>query len=505
MTGALIATLPLGSDVAAAWNAGVLSSAGDRLYVVTQKPIPAQPFPYLTPTTGSVLVVDPRSMTVTWRYEPAGRWPQAVFEASATRRLYVFDTAYSPYSGFQSPQVHVLNLDTNAVVQTVDGNPGFQAIRPDGQRAFGPGAAGTNTLVTWDLASITQVASTPLAAEPRRVVTTPPGASACTYRVDTRQSSWPTTGGSRTIGLTTSCAWEASSSASWTRLSAASGTGNASLTLTVDDNFTTTNRSATLTIAGQPVTVTQASFSAVAAFGTFETPVDNALGVSGSVAVTGWALDDIGVTRVRIYRDATASEPAGFVYLGDATFVEGARPDVQAAYPTLPWSSRAGWGLLVLTNMLPAGGNGTYRLTAYADDVEGHTTALGTRTFTADNAGALVPFGAIDTPAQGETVSGTIVNFGWALTPQPQQIRTDGSTIDVVIDNVVAGHPTYNNFRADIAALFPGYANTNGAIGYFVIDTTQYANGLHTLAWVVRDNAGNAAGIGSRFFTISNP
>ena len=56
-----------------------------------------------------------------------------------------------------------------------------------------------------------------------------------------------------------------------------------------------------------------------------------------------------------------------------------------------------------------------------------------------------------------------------------------------------------------IAALFPGYANTNGAVGYFVLDTTTLTNGVHTIAWVVRDSAGNASGIGSRYFTVVNP
>jgi hypothetical protein len=74
-----------------------------------------------------------------------------------------------------------------------------------------------------------------------------------------------------------------------------------------------------------------------------------------------------------------------------------------------------------------------------------------------------------------------------------------------VIDGLVVGHPVYNNFRPDIAALFPGYQNTNGAVGYFTIDTSPYTNGVHTLAWVVRDQAGNAAGIGSRYVTIQNP
>ena len=103
-------------------------------------------------------------------------------------------------------------------------------------------------------------------------------------------------------------------------------------------------------------------------------------------------------------------------------------------------------------------------------------------------------------------MSGTIVNFGWALSPT--LIPTDGSTIAVYIDNVFVGRPVYNGVRSDIATLFPGYPNTsdgNGAIGYFEIDTTQYANGVHTIAWVVIDGAGLARGIGSRYFTIANP
>ena len=54
-----------------------------------------------------------------------------------------------------------------------------------------------------------------------------------------------------------------------------------------------------------------------------------------------------------------------------------------------------------------------------------------TRTITCDNANAVKPFGAIDTPDQGGTVSGTTyTNFGWALTPQPNMIPTDGSSAE---------------------------------------------------------------------------
>ena len=124
---------------------------------------------------------------------------------------------------------------------------------------------------------------------------------------------------------------------------------------------------------------------------------------------------------------------------------------------------------------------------------------------TCNNAQATRPFGAIDTPAQGGIASGAnYVNFGWALTQMPKTIPFDGSTFSVFVDGSSLGSVTYNNFRADIANLFPGYNNTNGAVGYRVIDTTQLADGLHTISWVVTDNQGSSEGIGSRYFTVSN-
>jgi hypothetical protein len=66
------------------------------------------------------------------------------------------------------------------------------------------------------------------------------------------------------------------------------------------------------------------------------------------------------------------------------------------------------------------------------------------------------------------------------------------------------GNPAYNRYREDIAALFPGYNNSHGAVGLFYLDTTQYDDGVHTIAWTVEDDAGNSDGIGSRYFTIQN-
>jgi hypothetical protein len=227
--------------------------------------------------------------------------------------------------------------------------------------------------------------------------------------------------------------------------------------------------------------------------------------VTGSIPVTGWVLDDIQVSNVKIYRAPVAGEGTGMVYIGNAVLVDGARPDVEAAYPDYPLNYRAGWGYMLLTYGLPNQGSGTYTLYAEAVDAEGKTYALGSKTIISDNTDAVKPFGAIDTPAQGGIASGeSYANFGWVLTPQPDTIPVDGSTITVWVDGVPLGNPVYNQYRSDIAGLFPGYNNSDGAGGQFYLDTTPYTNGVHTIAWTAADDAGNAEGIGSRYFTVQN-
>ena len=244
--------------------------------------------------------------------------------------------------------------------------------------------------------------------------------------------------------------------------------------------------------------------------GYFDTPANGTANVAGAIPVTGWAIDDVGISRIDIYRDPVAGE-AGIVLLGSASIIAGSRPDVENLYPNLPLNYRTGWGFMVLTNMLPdrtngraVGGNGAFRLHAYAIDAEARAVYLGAKNISINNSTSVKPFGTIDTPAQGATISGSAYTvFGWALSPRGT-IPTNGSTITVYVDGVGRGNPVYNNTRSDIATLFPGYANSNGAIGYYVLNTTALSNGTHTIAWTVRDNLGNTEGIGSRFFTVQN-
>lgn len=305
--------------------------------------------------------------------------------------------------------------------------------------------------------------------------------------------------------------WTVSDNVPWLSCSPVSGAGGGIVTVSADaSEMSAGSYSGTVSVvssdaANSPQTIGVSltvynSGSSASPFGDFATPTNGAE-VSSSIPVSGWVLDDIGVESVKIYRTSGSAS----VYIGDAVFVEGARPDVESAYPTYPENYKAGWGYMMLTNFLPNQGNGTFTIYAEAVDREGNRTGLGSKTITCDNANAVKPFGAIDTPLQGGTASGsTFINWGWVLTPQPNFVPADGSTINIYVDGVNIGNPTYNIYREDIATFFPGYANSSGAVGYFYLDTTGYANGVHIIQWTATDSGGNTDGIGSRFFMIQN-
>ena len=184
-------------------------------------------------------------------------------------------------------------------------------------------------------------------------------------------------------------------------------------------------------------------------------------GVDGSVAVTGWALDDNGVTKVQILRAPVAGEAPGTpVYIGDASRVPGARPDIAAKYPTAAQKDRAGWGYLLLSLFLPNLGQGTFR------SMPTQTMATGIRLARHQDDYLcqlhFYPSVRRDRYAgQGEVVSGVVNNFGWVLAPKGQPTtgrRADpagGGTVRVVIDGVPVGSPTGWTSRSDLTSLFP--------------------------------------------------
>jgi hypothetical protein len=328
--------------------------------------------------------------------------------------------------------------------------------------------------------------------------------------------------------------WTATPSQPWIQVSPASGSGSGTLTISVAfvPGLSPT-QSGTVTLAltnagntVSPITVTLNSIqygTSQPPFGSFDTPANGTSGVVGSIPVTGWALDDVEVMKVTICRDAvnngTVNETAPVdprcannakIYIGDAVFVDGARTDVQAANPTTPLNSRAGWGYLMLTNFLPNLGDGTYTLEAYAFDAEGNTTQLGTpKTITCANGSSVAPFGAIDTPGQGQLVSGSgFLNFGWVLAKNGRTDPPGGGTVQVFVDGALVGVPGGWGSRSDLTQLFipnSSYPGLNTALAVYGLDTTVLTNGVHTIFWIATGAGGiGTSGIGSRFMTVSN-
>jgi|GEM_PF-490380 len=131
---------------------------------------------------------------------------------------------------------------------------------------------------------------------------------ACGYALASTAVSVAAAGGSGSVALTASagCSWTANSSAAWVVPTPASGTGSVTISYTVAANAGIA-RSCTLTIGGQVLTISQAAGSsdATAPTVTLTAPAAGAT-VSGTIAVTAAATDNVGVVGVRFLVDGVA-------------------------------------------------------------------------------------------------------------------------------------------------------------------------------------------------------
>src|SRR5206468_10298291 len=127
------------------------------------------------------------------------------------------------------------------------------------------------------------------------------------------------------------------------------GAGDGTATYSVAANTATSSRSGTLTIAGQPFTVSQAAATpdAPPTNVTLTSPGSGAT-ISGTATFTGTASDDVGVTKVEFWCD-------GSVLLGTVT---------TAPY-TITWNSAAA-----------ANGSHTFTCKAYDTANQSTTSAV---------------------------------------------------------------------------------------------------------------------------------
>ncbi len=111
----------------------------------------------------------------------------------------------------------------------------------------------------------------------------------CSYSLNPTSNSFDDQGGSGSFAVTTNvqtCAWTASTQDDWVAVTAgASGTGDGTVSYSVDANPTTDSRSATITVADQTFTITQAGLGCTFSLNPTSNTFDDQ-GGSGSFAIT---------------------------------------------------------------------------------------------------------------------------------------------------------------------------------------------------------------------------
>ena len=122
-----------------------------------------------------------------------------------------------------------------------------------------------------------------------------------------------------------------------------------------------------------------------------------------------------------------------------------------------------------------------------------------TLAITVKPADKLAPFGVLEVPDVRATLNNTASGSGWALD------NVGIVKIEVLVDGQKASEAIYGLSRPDIGAVWGAAFPNSGHSGFsFVLDTTKFPTGEHTLSIRLLDAAGNATVVGTRTIIFQN-
>jgi hypothetical protein len=308
----------------------------------------------------------------------------------------------------------------------------------------------------------------------------------CSYTLSSGSVAMNPSGDTANVGIvsTSACAWRAVTGASWlTVLSGQSGSGAGSVTLSASPNASGLDRATIAIIGGELFRVSQAVVSSTPTV-RLETPAVGAV-VSGSITVSGWALDDIGISStpissVRIQVDGTTVGTAAYGV---------SRPEICAGYPGRPGCPNVGFFFSLNTASLAPG---AHTITAVGTDSDGvpddgvASVQISVAPPGVPPPSSILPNVAIDSPTAGKTVSGILTISGWAL----DNIGSSGSPISyvqVLIDGHIVGNAAYGSSRPDICLLYPDRPGCPNVGFLYLLDTKQLSVGPHDLTITATD------------------
>lgn len=106
------------------------------------------------------------------------------------------------------------------------------------------------------------------------------------------------------------------------------------------------------------------------------------------------------------------------------------------------------------------------------------------------------PYGNLEVPTTGQTLSGNASVSGWAFD------NTSLSRVEILVDGAVVGTATYGQPRPDVVNVYPNISPNTGYT--YALDTTRYPNGQHSITAKAIDSAGNVTSFGPVSITVSN-
>jgi hypothetical protein len=211
-----------------------------------------------------------------------------------------------------------------------------------------------------------------------------------------------------------------------------------------------------------------------------DAPAPNTV-ISGTVLVTGWAIDNTTAIGTAINPNSVQVFVDG-VPVGTAAYL-GYRSDVCSAFPGRGGCPNVGFNFNLDTLTLT---NSPHTITVWATNTDSSPdTGSASVNVTVLNAGPSVH---IDAPAQNTAVSGTVLVTGWAI----DNVSGVGTAINpnsmqVKVDDVLVGIATYGGYRADVCTAYPGRPGCPN-VGYnFNLNSSGLTPGAHTITVYATD------------------
>ncbi len=216
-----------------------------------------------------------------------------------------------------------------------------------------------------------------------------------------------------------------------------------------------------------------------------DTPGAGAVVTSGTVTISGWAIDNtslIGsaISSVLVSVDGFSAGTASYGIV---------RADVCAVFPARPGCPNVGFAYLLNTAVL-SNGNHTVAVSVTDSDGTPDSSSVAIGITVSNSVAASPPSVFIDAPLAGAVVaSGMVAISGWAV-DNTSSVGTAIASVVVKVDGTIAGTATYGISRPDVCAVFPGRLNCP-RVGYsYSLDTRTLSTGLHTITVSAADSDG---------------